>query len=333
MAEKKKGKKKERDEARARAFWSGTVTFGLVSVPVYLYPATRSGGVSLRMLAPDGTPLRRRYVDREKGREVAWNALERGYELDSGEYVVLSDEELETLAPEKTRDIDLRRFVDVDDLDPVFFERAYFLAPAGDSNKAYRLLARTMEETGQAGIASFVMRSKEYLVAILAEDGILRAETLRFAGEVRTPDTVGLPDPVEPPAKAVKAVEKAIAKLAEEDLDEDELRDEDAERVRALVERKRKEGEDVVRPAATAVDEDEDGGDVIDLMEVLKRSLSGEGGGRAAPKRAEKRGGPSKKDLDALSKSDLYERAKELDIAGRSSMTKDELVAAIAKAS
>lgn len=321
-----------RDEARARAFWSGTVSFGLVSIPVYLYPANTSNRVSLRMLAPDGTPLRRRYVCPEDGREVGYDEIVRGYELDSGEFVVLTDEELDALAPEKSRDIDLRRFVDVDELDPVFFERAYFLAPAGDSNKAYRLLAETMEKAGQAGIATFVMRSKEYLVAILAEEGILRAETLRFAGEVRSPDDVGLPAPVKPPAKAVKAMEKAIAARAEDDLDEEELRDEDAERLLALAKRKRKKGKDVVRPQEVA--EDEAGGaDVIDLMEVLKRSLAGEGGGRAAPKRAGRKGGPSREELRELSKSALYERAKELDVPGRSSMSKAELVEALSRAS
>ncbi|MBW3533933.1 MAG: Ku protein [Gemmatimonadetes bacterium] len=322
-----------RDEARARAFWSGTVSFGLVSIPVYLYPANTSSRVSLRMLAPDGTPLRRRYVNPETGKPVDYDALVRGYELDSGEFVVLTDDELEALAPEKSRDIDLRRFVDVAQLDPVFFERAYYLAPAGDSNKAYRLLAQTMEKAGQAGIATFVMRTKEYLVAIVAEEGILRAETLRFAGEVRASDDVGLPEPVKPPAKTVKAMEKAIAARVEDDLDEDELRDEDSERLLALVEEKRKKKKDVVRPKETAADEDGGGADVIDLMEVLKRSLSGQEGGRAAPKRASRRGGPSADDLREMTKAELYERAQKLDVPGRSSMTKEELVDAVSKAS
>ncbi len=320
-----------RDEARARAFWSGTVSFGLVSIPVYLYPANRVGGVYLRMLAPDGTPLRRRYVCPEDGKPVPWDEIVRGYRLESGTFVVLGDEELEALAPEKSRDIDLRRFVDVDELDPVFFERAYFLAPAGESNKAYRLLAEAMEEEGQAGIATFVMRTKEYLVAIVAEGGILRAETLRFAGEVRTPETVGLPEAVDPPPKAVKALEKAIRALEEDALDPSELTDEDAARTRSLLEKKRAAGEDVVHPP-TVEAEEEDGADVIDLMEVLKRSLAGETGGRAAPRRAPRKGAAPEQ-LRELTKEELYERAKALDVPGRSSMTKAELVEAVARAS
>jgi DNA end-binding protein Ku len=323
------------EEARARAFWSGTISFGLVSVPVALFPASREARTSLRMLAPDGTPLERRWFCPKDEKTVAWDELVRGYEMEDGTFVVMSDEELEAAAPEKSRDIDLRRFVPVDDLDPVFFERGYFLVPSGESTKAYRLLADAMEENDLAGIATFVMRTREYLIAIMAEDGILRAETLRWAGEVRTPKQVGLGRLAKPKPAEVKAIEAAIKGLDESELDERELTDPRERALEKLVAAKVKEGRDVLEApedaAATPADEQ-----IIDLMAVLKRSLEGEAGERRpparAPRRAEggERGGAE--DLEALSKGDLYERAQKLDIEGRSGMTKPQLIAAIRKA-
>jgi DNA end-binding protein Ku len=341
----------EEDDVGPRSFWSGTITFGLVSIPVELFPANRSQRVSLRMVAPDGTPLARRYFCPQEDRELDWDEIVRGYEIEKDTYVVVTDDELDRLAPEKTRDIDLRVFVAADEIDPMHFERAYYLTPGGNSTKAYRLLAATMEQTGRAGIATFVMRGKEYLVAILAENGIMRAETLRFADEVRTPEDIGLPSAQQPKAALVKRMEKAVMALAEKELDEAELTDAGAERLRELAARKEKRGTDVV--PAPAGERAEPGEGVIDLMEVLKRSLQGGGAGAAkkstaaatkgSRSRAAKRAGGtkskaaarrsgakwSKSHLAKQAKEELYEKAKELDIEGRSSMTKDQLIEAI----
>jgi DNA end-binding protein Ku len=325
---------------RSRAFWSGTISFGLVSIPVNLFPANRSAGVSLRMLAPDGTPLARRYYDPETDREVPYDELVRGYEIEKDQYVVITDDELEGLAPEKTRDIDLRSFVDRDAIPPLFFERAYFLTPAGQSTKAYRLLAATMERTNRAGIATFVMRTKEYLVAILAENGILRAETLRFHEEIRPLEEIDLPARPELGRKQVQGVEKAIRKLTRKTLDESELEDDYARTLRALVEKKKKQRKGVVAAPAGMVEEDEEGGEVIDLMEVLKRSLrrpepgarrAGEERERASARPATRRAGGGDGDLRSRTKAELYERAQELDIPGRSGMTKEQLIRALRK--
>lgn len=262
--------------ARARAFWSGVISFGLVSVPVYLYPATRRHRVSLRMLGPEGKPLSRRYFkggDDADPEEVPYDRLVRGFELPSGEYVTVEDEELASLAPEKSREIDLRRFVPVEQVPPLFFDRPYFLTPSGESSKAYRLLAETMEKTGRAGIATFVMRGKEYLVAILAEDGILRAETLRFAGEVRTPEIVGLPEKPKVERMHVKRFEKAIEGLEADSLDPSELEDRYTARVEKLVAKKRKKGENVVETAEAEEAKADEAYEPTDLMNVLKWSL------------------------------------------------------------
>lgn len=261
----------EDDESpSARPFWSGAITFGLVSIPVALYAATRTNGVSLRTLAPDGTPLKRRYYSQETGKDLSDEDIVRGYEIEKGQFVVVTDQELERLAPEKSRDIDLRRFVTDSEIPRLYFERGYFLAPSGGSVKAYRLLAETMQKTGRAGIATFVMRGREYLIAIVAEKGYLRAETLRFADEVRTAADLGLPEIAAAPKKLVTQFEKMIDAHASEELPRGELRDRRTERLLALVEKKRKKGRDVVGAPRR---DDEEQPDVIDILTLLQQRL------------------------------------------------------------
>jgi DNA end-binding protein Ku len=281
----KRSRELDEDSQGTRPFWSGTLTFGLVSVPVDLYPAVRSTGASLRMLDEEGAPLQRRYFDPESGSDVSWEQVVRGYELKKtkkGKFVVIEDEELEAIAPEKTRDIDLRRFVPAEQLDPLFFVRTYFLLPGGESVKAYRLLAATMERTGRAGIATFVMRGSEYLTAITAENGVLRAQTLRFSDEVRTPEQVGLTKPKKAPAADVARLKRAIKARAAKSLDEDELEDAWTERLEALVARKEKKGQGVVDLPEEEI-ADEGGAQVIDLLEVLKRSMAEAAAGERKP--------------------------------------------------
>lgn len=366
----------------ARPFWSGTITFGLVSVPVALMPAQKSVGTSLRMVSAEGTPLERRYFSTRDDRPLTWDDIVRGYAVEKDRYVVIDDDELEKIAPERTRDIDLRLFVKASDIDPIYFERAYYLTPAGDSTKAYRLLARVMEESDRAGIATFVMRGKEYLVAILAENGILRAETLRFAEEVRTPEVVGLPDPVELKLAEIRKLEKEIGKLAKPSLDTSELVDKSDDRLLKLVKEKVKAGKDVFQ---VEEDEEEDTSDVLDLVALLQRSLSagtdtamkqqekdagvggkagrksvssagagkklpkqpkaervsepkkeprsasksGKAGGKARSKSSSPSGRGKGDDLADATRTELYEKAKKLDIAGRSEMSREELLHAI----
>ena len=264
--------KADDDQKPIRPFWSGTLTFGLVSIPVDLYPGNRTNRAPLRMLGPEAEPLARRYYSQKTGRDLDNEEMVRGYEIDKDKYVVVTDEELERLAPEQSRDIDLRRFVDLESIPPIYFDRSYFLAPSEGSEKAYRLLAETMEKSGLAGIATFVMRGKEYLVAIFPENGILRGETMRFADELRSPKEIGLPEKKKLPAAAtVKKFEKIIAKNSDKHLSLSELKDEQTDRLLKLVEKKRKQHKDVVEVEAPERDE----GKVVDLMEVLKKSLAG----------------------------------------------------------
>src|SRR5690606_2702535 len=140
------------------------------------FTATRSSGPSLRMIDQDGTPLRRVYFCSSEQVPLDADDIVRGYEIEKNRFVLIEDEELEAIAPEKSQEIALERFVDVDAIDPIYFERAYFLAPGRGGARPYRLLAEVMESSARAGIATFVMRGKEYLVAIISERGLLRAE-------------------------------------------------------------------------------------------------------------------------------------------------------------
>jgi DNA end-binding protein Ku len=258
-----------------RPFWTGTISFGLVTVPVALYSATRSRGTALRMVAPDEAPVQRRYVCSKDEKPLDQDDIVRGYEIEKGKFVVVSDDELEAIEPKKSREIDLRLFVDRDSIDPIYFDRGYFLVPSSGTNKAYRLLAEVMEKRGYAGIATFVMRAKEYLVAITAEDGILRAETLRFRDEVRSPEDAGLPHKTKVTPAEVRKFEAQIAHRSKK-LDLRELMDDYEERLEKLAHTKEKKHKDIVR-VEEPEESKEEGGEVVDLLAVLSKSLGGSG--------------------------------------------------------
>ena len=261
----------EEESAGGRPFWSGTLTFGLVSVPVSLFPASRSNRASLRMLGPDGQPLSRKYYAEKSGKDLDVDEVVRGYEFADEKYVIITDEELERLAPEKTRDIDLKQFVPADSIPPIYFERGYYLTPAAGSQKAYKLLAETMDKSGLAGIATFVMRGKEYLVAIFSEKGILRAETMRFADELRSPADVGLPKKKAAPRATVTKFEKLIANKSKRSFSPTKLEDKQTDSLLKLVKKKQASRANVVK-----VEEEADGDrKVVDLVQILKQSLGG----------------------------------------------------------
>ena len=252
-----------------RPFWSGTITFGLVSVPVNLYPATRTNRAPLRMIGPEGEPLSRRYYSEKTGKDLEADDMIRGYEIDKEKFVTVTDEELERLAPEKTRDINLTLFVKEESIPPVYFERGYFLSPAGNSEKAYKLLAEAMKERGDTGIATFVMRGKEYPVAIFSDNGILRAETMRFPDEIRSAKEVGLPEKPKTNPTTVRKFETLIKKKTKRTFTPD--KDEETAQLLKLVKKKEANKSNVVQIKDSEVSE----GKVIDLVDVLKRTLAG----------------------------------------------------------
>lgn len=319
-----------------RPFWSGVVSFGLVNLPVSLFSAYRSKPYGLKMVDQDGTPLSRRFFCEAEDRPLDSDDIVRGYPLEDGTFVVVKDEELDALAPEKTREIDLQRFVRLEELDPVYFFQAYFLVPDKRTTKAYRLLAQSMEEEQRAGIATFVMRNKEYLIALIAEKGILRAEVLRFHDEIATPEQVGLPEKTKPAKSEVAAMLKAIRQHTAKTFQTGQLADDYYERLQQLVQQKLKKKQDVIK--AEAVEDEPVQDNVIDLMQILKARLQGksvdETTARPAKKAGRKASGKSASAaaLKQLSREELYEKARECGIAGRSKMSKAQLVSALQRA-
>jgi DNA end-binding protein Ku len=254
-----------------RGLWSGTISFGLVTIPVQLYAATHSTRHSLRMLSPTGTPLARRFFS-EQGKLLDSEDLARGYALEDGNFVLVEDDELERLLPDQSRDIDLSRFVPAQAIPPLYFERAYILSPSEGGTSAYRLLAATMERLDKAGIATFVMRERQYVVAITAHNGILWAETLRFQDELRDKESLGL-KPHAPSADALKEMRSALKGLKKARVTDAALADSYWQRLEKLAAKKLSEQRDVVAVSGEGAPE-ESAAEVIDLMEVLKKSLA-----------------------------------------------------------
>ncbi len=278
----------EEEPEQPQAFWSGIITFGLVSLPVSLFPAHRRK-VALKIVDAKGALLRRRYFCEHDNRPLERDDIVRSYEIEKYHYVVVEDEELEALEPKKSREIELKRFVPPSSINPVYFERAYFLVPDGDTSKAYRLLAKSMEDEQRAGIATFVMHGRDYLVAIIAEGGILRAETLRFHDELRTPEQIGLP-PRQPADKKMMAqMLVIIGKLTHKHFNDENLSDQQASELRRRIEQKLKSGADVLK-APEEPEPAEAASNVIDLMQVLKERLQGRSPPAFRPERSTNRG-------------------------------------------
>jgi len=224
------------------------------------------------MLSPRGLPLERRFICPRDGKDVAADEIVRAYELDDGSYIVVTDQELEAIEPDKTREIDLQEFVELSEVAPALLERGYYLTPLKESTKAYRLLADVMEKTRRAGIATVVMRDREYLVAIFAENGILCAETLRFHDEIKCPEDIGLPKAVTVPRQRVAAFERAIDALFRKALVREELVDEDSRKLRAIINKKKRGGKDLIRTDHETVDSESEQDSNIDLLATIRQS-------------------------------------------------------------
>ena len=257
------------------AIWSGNIGFGLVSVPVKVVSATRSQDVRFNQLE-EGTGARIRYrkVSDATGEEVPAERIQKGYEIASGQYVVVEDEDLKALAPKASRTIEIEDFVDLDDIDPIFFENPYYLSPEPGASKAYRLLVEAMTQLRKVAVGRVVMRSKESLVAIRPLDGVLCLETMRYADEINSIDGV-LPEDVEdaePTQRELDMAKQLIDTLTTE-FDPTKYHDEYREQLLALIEAKAAGQEIVAEPMV------EERGKVVDLMAALEASLNRAGRG------------------------------------------------------
>jgi DNA end-binding protein Ku len=263
----------------ARAIWSGAISFGLVNVPVKLFSATETRDVSFHQFQ-EGTGQRIRYkrVAAESGEEVGYDDIVKGYEVDKGRHVLVSPEELESVEPGRSHTIEIEDFVDLDRIDPVYYEKTYYLAPAkgAGAEKSYALLRRAMEDANKVAVARFVLRTKQYLAAIRPARGVLVLETMFFADEVRDPqrDIDDVPgDDVELGERERRIAGQLIESLTS-DWEPERYHDTYRERVLELVGRKA-EGEEVVVEAAAA-----EGGEVVDLMAALEASVAAARQGR-----------------------------------------------------
>jgi len=253
-----------------RAIWSGSISFGLVNIPVKLYSAVSRKTVHFNQLdARTNTRVKQKRVSAEDGVEVPYEQIVKGYELSSGAYVVITDDELAALDPKALRTIDIDEFVDQVDIDPIFYDSAYYLAPA-DASKPYALLAEAMRESGKVGIAHFVMRTKQYLAAIRPSDGVLMLSTMVYADEVNEPTEIpelaDLAD-VELPEKELAMARQLIDSLAG-DFAPDKFSDTYRQAVLDLIDKKAAGEEIVAAPAAMET------GQVIDLMAALEASVA-----------------------------------------------------------
>jgi DNA end-binding protein Ku len=282
----------------ARAIWSGSISFGLLNVPVKLYSAVARRGISLREIREsDGARIRHRRVAEGTDEEVPYEKIQKAFEITSGNYVPISKDEMAALAPEKTRAIEVKDFVDLDQIDPIYFDSPYYLGPAEGAEKAYSLLASAMQRSGKVAIARFVFRNKEHLAALRAENGVLTLTTMRFADEVVPPDELDDVLPAEQPKVAKKEVEMAeqlIDSLTSE-FDPSAYRDEYREELMSLIERKA-EGKEIVAPEAP----EREATKAPDLMAALEESIAavkGKSDGKArkpAKAKAKKKAAPKK---------------------------------------
>jgi DNA end-binding protein Ku len=261
----------------ARAIWSGAISFGLVAVPVKLYPATEQKDIRFHQFKEGtGQRIRNKRVSEETGREVDYEDIVKGYEAEKGRFVIVTPEELESVAPEKTRTIEITDFVDLADIDPIYYEKSYYLAPEDEAGakKAYALLLKAMQDEGKVAIGRFVMRTKEYLAAIRPMDGILVLESMFFPDEVRGRSEIpNVPVRAKADDRQMKLARHLINSLATE-WQPTRYHDEYRERVLKLIRDKAK-GKEVVLPEAGPAQTK-----VKDLMEALQASIEATKKGR-----------------------------------------------------
>jgi len=324
----------------AKAVWTGSLSFGLVNVPVGLYSATEDRSIHFNQFrAGTSERIRNKRVGELTGDEVAYSDIVKGYDLGGGEYVILTPEELTSVAPGPSRTIEVTDFVELSEIDPIYFDKPYFLAPHGkNGDRAYELLRKVMAETNKVAIATFVMRDKQYLVAVRPEKSALVLETLLFADEVR--------DPVKeievlPVQASFEDREIEMAKLLIDSMttawQPESYRDTYRERVEELIDQKR-QGTVVVSEGPRA-----EPAPVVDLLAALQASVSAARGRSGVPvsavaQRSQKPAGRTDRvrrraraaETGGTSRAELARQAADLGIAGRSKMSREELEHAVA---
>jgi DNA end-binding protein Ku len=290
-----------------RAIWKGSITFGLVNIPVGLYSAEKRQEVQFHLLDKrDQSPVRYKRVSEKSGREVPWENIVRGYEYEEGHYVILSDEDLKRANPEATQTVDILDFVDASEISPVYFDKPYYLAPDKKGAKSYALLRETLTRSGKVGIAKVVIRTRQYLSALLPQDDVLVLNLLRFAHELRDAGELEVPHGKAGVSdREIGMAERLVEGMVAE-WDPEKYRDNYENDLMTLIEKRVKSGDTAA--VETPVPRRQEG-NVVDLMALLKRSVevSGEKG---EPEKRGKKAKPAAKSRPAAKASRAKPAAK-----------------------
>jgi DNA end-binding protein Ku len=306
-----------------RALWSGAISFGLVNVPVRMYGAVSAHDLHFHYVHKrDNSRIGYEKICKQEGKPVPDKEIVKAFEYEKGEYVYMSDEDFEAAQTEGYKTIEIRDFVPYDDIDPIYFDKTYYLGPDEGAEKVYALLRAAMEESGLAAIAKYVFHDRQYLGCLRVREGVITLVRMHFADEIRPVDEIEPSD-----GKVGKRELEMAAKLVDSyagDFEPEKYRDTYRDTLCEIIEAKRK-GEDV------HVAEPEEPEETPDILAALRASLESVQKGRGGSRRRNGGGGDSRDGdgLADLSRDELYERAKRADIAGRSEMTKEQLIEAL----
>ena len=266
-----------------RAIWKGSISFGLINIPIALYPATRKEELRFRLLrAKDLSPVNYKRVAKADGKEVPWDEIVKGYEYEKGKFVVLKDEDFQRVDLEATQTVDIQDFVDLDEIDPMFFYKPYYLEPQKGGDKAYVLLRDALEESKKVGIAKVIIKTRQYLAGVKPEDGVLVLELMHFADELADTEKLHVPKKVEVGKREMTMARSLIDSMSAK-WNPQKYHDDYREALMELIEEKVEAGGKEIeeKPKAKKAPTK-----VIDLVEVLQKSLEQAGAAKKKPKRA-----------------------------------------------
>jgi DNA end-binding protein Ku len=277
----------------ARAIWKGSISFGLVNIPIALYPATRREELKFRLLRKsDLSPVSYKRVAEKDGKEVPWDQIVKGYEYEKGKYVVLKDEDFERVDLEATQTVDIQDFVDQEEIDPMFFYKPYYLEPQKGGDKAYALLRDALKDSNKVGIAKVVIKTRQYLAGVKPEDGALVLELMHFADELADPAKLHVPKKTEVGKREMNMAKSLIDSMSSK-WDPEKYRDDYREALMDVIEEKVEAGGKGIEEKPKKAPKPTK---VIDLVSVLQKSLEQTGTKKKAttkPRRKQKQ--PAKK--------------------------------------
>ena len=260
-----------------RAIWKGSISFGLVNIPIALYPATRREDLTFRLLrAKDLSPVNYKRVAEADGKEVPWDEIVKGYEYEKGKYVVLKDEDFQRVDLEATQTVDIQDFVDEEEIDPMFFYKPYYLEPQKGGDKAYVLLRDALEDSKKVGIAKVVIKTRQYLAGVKAEDGVLVLELMHFAEELAEADKLHVPKKIEPGKREMNMAKSLIDSMSAK-WNPEKYRDDYREALMEVIEEKVEAGGKEIEQKPKKAPKPTK---VIDLVSVLQQSLEKTGGAK-----------------------------------------------------